>query len=346
MSLHRKEFGSFYFGFVEMDIDKKQYGALCTALNGVLFRQSRLEIKQAEPSYLERMKFGQSTSQSDSRNADQRKRETSRPRRRIDVLPGRMREAERKNPEQTFRIKIKGELRKPKMRKTKLWGIEKRPLAKLSSHFVDGEWRDSEDKAIEVVPSLLDEHAKAQKIAEDLSRSVAYLSDSDFEEFKEAAQNIGEANSDDEMEVVPRDYQAPSRELMDDSEADEEPKEETNEPVKLNTTESLRSALNAEAPFTLFGGPTEAAEKSEQSLAPQVEARVEPEPRIGLFFAHADSPYLRSQSQASKLVDEFDAKSWEAEFFEKRGEWNRALRRRRHEAARMARRMGKKKGEL
>lgn len=335
--LRRKEFGSFYFAFVEMDIDKKQYGALCTALNGVQFRQSRLEIKQAEPSYFERMKFGQSTPQLKIQNADQLKRERSRPRRKIDVLPGRMREAERKNTEQTFRIKIKGELRKPKMRKTKLWGIEKRPLAKLSNHFVDREWRDSEDKTIEVVTSMLDEHAEARKVAENLSQSAGYLSDSDFEVFKETAQYIGETLSDEEMEIVSKDSKALSKQTMEVSEGDE--------PIKSNTTESLRSALIVEAPFTLFGGPTETIEKQEVPIFPQIETRTESEPKNGLFFAHSDSPYLRSQSQVSKLVDKFDGKAWETEFFEKRGEWNRDLRNRRHEAARMARRMGKKKGE-
>jgi len=67
-------------------------------------------------------------------------------------------------------------------------------------------------------------------------------------------------------------------------------------------------------------------------------------PTLGLFFTHA-SPYLRSQTQASKLVATFDPKAWETEFFENRGEWNRELRKRRRDAVRSARRMGKRRGE-
>lgn len=360
LSLHRKEFGDHHFGFVDMDLDPKQYAALSKALNGMMFRQSKLQVKEARPSYTEIMKRLDEQKTPAHLNPEQKKRLKAGPNREIDVFPGRMRESPHVRTEPTFRVKIKGEVRKPKMRKRKLWGIEKRPIDRLVAYFADGEWRDVEGRAVEIVDTLRDEHAQAERIAADFAQSAAYLSDSDFEDFKENARELDTVESDNEIEVVPSGAPASTKPVGEvDDESDVDTQATVGRPMIIdalaagptggNTTENLRSALSADAPFTLFGAADNEDNDGDDEAMPDHVDVIEPStalapPTLGLFFTHA-SPYLRSQTQASKLVATFDPKAWETEFFENRGEWNRELRKRRRDAVRSARRMGKRRGE-
>lgn len=373
LSLHKKPYGDFYFAFVDMDIDQKQYGALRTAFNGVMFRQSKLELKIAKPSPLEifQKKLSEAPKPpvlEHKMNAEQVKRAKSVNPRRINVFPGRYRDDVRENP--TFRNEIDGRLRKVRMKKRKMWGVERRPLDRLVDHFEDGEWRDSENRAVEIIAELHDEHARDQRIADDFVKNdPGFLSDSDFEDFKANARELAPADYvDNDIEIVSNDYKsggagAGSTSAVPgtiDFGAWDNDDDESVEPHALNdnVTESLRSVFSApETPFTLFGGThddnddasTEKMEIEEPTSAVSAAASsvpvIEQEPKVGLFFPHKDSPYLRSQSQASKLVAPFDHKQWEEEFYSHRGEWNRELRQRQRDALRKARRMGKKRGE-
>lgn len=368
LSLHKKPYGDFYFAFVDMDIDQKQYGALRTAFNGVIFRQSRLELKVANPNPLEifQKKLAEESKPptlEHKMNEEQIKRAKSVNPRRINVFPGRYRDDIRENP--TYRNEIDGRLRKIRMKKRKMWGVERRPLDRLVDHFEDGEWRDSENRAVEIIAELHDEHARDQRIADDFAKNDAgFLSDSDFEDFKANAKELAPADYvDDDIEIVSNNYKLDNANTGSsgsapgtidfgawDNEDGEmvEPQESSG-----NVTESLRSVFSApEKPFTLFGGVddgddanTEPMEVEEVASAPAAAPVIESEPKVGLFFPHKSSPYLRSQSQASKLVATFDPKQWEEEFYSHRGEWNRELRQRHRDVLRKARRMGKKRGE-
>lgn len=328
ISLHKREFGDYHFGFVDMDLDSKQYAHMRSQLNNVTFKQSKLEIREARmPDYPVRVA---TVPVKPHLNLDQVKRLNSRGSRVINLFRGRHRNATSVREHPTFRVRINNELRKPRLRKTKLWGVEKRPLSKLTSQFVDGEWRDSDGQAIEVVANAQDEHARDLKISE-MVGTAAYLSDSDFDEFKEHAIDLEPIEETDDIEVVPRnDEEVLGKASDDDMDVSDEP--------GTNSVQILKSAFSVETPFTLFGNAVEAPVAAQVSVA-------EPEPKLGLFFSHK-SPYLRAQSQASRLAGVFNAEAWEQEFFEKRSEFKADLRKRRRDALRTARRMGKKRGEI
>lgn len=340
ISLHKKEFGDFYFAFADMDITKQEYIKLREKLNGVTFRQSKLEIQEARPKYTEIME-----TKPDPKpfNPDQLKRLQSYPPRRVGVYPGEFKRNMTVRSFPTYRIKIKGELKKHKLRKTKLWGIEKRPLEKLTHHFVDGEWRDAEDKAVEVVAQLNDEHTRDLKLAESIG--TGYLSDSDFEDYKQNARELETVDDDGGIEVVPKDYQ-PDHSMGYNNEMEDDVYFEDNE-VKTNDLDTLKSTFEVERPFTLFQTQPDqpAVAPIPQNDQQPTETEAPSGPRFGLFFAHKESPFLASQSQLSKLGQHFDSQAWETLFFEKRSEFRADLKKRRRDAVRMAKRMGKKRGE-
>ncbi|GMM50582.1 hypothetical protein DASB73_015400 [Starmerella bacillaris] len=334
ISLHKKPLGEYYFAFVDMDLDAKQYSQLCSQLNSVTFKQSKLEIKQAKPDFKQVLEKEKELPAKPALNPDQYLRFKSRGRREIDLFHGRNRESKKIREFPTFRVLINHKLRKPRLRKTKLWGLEKRPLNKLTDHFVNGEWRDADDHAIEVVSTMQDEHARDSELVKTFSTNAAYLSDSDFEEFKQNANTLEDGYSDDEIEIVRDDNQfvAQKHSYSDDED------ESAMSVDKPNSVETLKSAFEVDKPFTLFG-PVETAEET-----PKPVTEIEPAPRKGLFFIHK-SPYLRSQAQASQLVSVFDSSAWEKEFFERRSEFKGDMKKRHRDAVRIARKMGKKQGE-
>ncbi|PRT55305.1 60S ribosome subunit biogenesis protein NOP8 [Wickerhamiella sorbophila] len=339
-----------YYGFVDIDLDQKHYGALRSGLNGMTFRQSKLTVQQARPDYKEVLEE-RNQKPAPGPNAEQLKRIRSKPYE-IDVYPGRHRTAPRTSTKPTtFRVTLPGMDHpiKPRQKKIRLWGYEKRNLDSLVYEFVDGEWKDLLGNSVEIAGA--DEQQRNAKLAEQV-QTTGVLSDSEFEEFVSKTTKLPDDENwyeNDGIEIVSRENNTFVYNPLDASgdEGDEwpitQPTEEgamedaleaTQEQLKENenTTEALRSVLSVSQPFTLFGGEAEQVEAEPMAVEP-----VAKKGKFGLFFAHSDSPFLRSQSQASKLFGSFDHEAWDKLFWEKRGEWNRALRRRRKEVARQMR---------
>ncbi|CAN6626428.1 60S ribosome subunit biogenesis protein Nop8p [Trichomonascus vanleenenianus] len=105
---------------------------------------------------------------------------------------------------------------------------------------------------------------------------------------------------------------------------DEIEEQENEEEVELPTVDSIRAEREKK--------------EQDQGIVPRKAPR-------GLFFAHSDSPFLFAQSQFARLTcTPFDKTAWEEEFWAKRGEWNRELRRRRREVTRLIRKKNQSKG--
>lgn len=351
IALHRKEYGDFYFGFVDMDLDAKQYALLRNKLNNIVFKQSKLEIKEAKPDLrYSALEESQSELPKPELNPTQLKRNLSYIKRDINEFKGRNLNTTKVREPQTFRVLIKKELRKPRLRKTKLWGIEKRPLAKLTNHFEDGEWRDGEDHAVEVVASMYNEHERDIKLAKQVDSGV-YLSDSDFDEFKEHAvelENVYNENDDDGIQIVSKSENS-RPELNYDEDEDDDAEEMEGVEMQTNSVETLKSAFSVNKPFRLFGAADEVEEGGIEAAPALPEIPIpelEPEAKHGLFFLHK-SPYLKSQNQSAKLsAAVFESTAWEKEFFDKRSDYKGEIRKRRRDALRTAKRMGKKRGEI
>lgn len=336
-----------YYGFVDIDLDQKQYGALRSGLNGMTFRQSKLTVQQAKPDFTEILEE-RNKKPDPGPTEDQLKRIRSKPYE-IDVYSGRHRTAPRTTTKPTtFRVTLPGMDHpiKPRQKKIRLWGYEKRELDSLVYEFVDGEWRDLHGNSVEIAGA--DEQQRNAKLAEQV-QTTGVLSDSEFEDFVSKTTKLPDAENwyeNDGIEIVSREnntFVYNPQDASDDGgdewsiqeteEAIEEPEAMQEDPeVPENTTEALRSVLSVSQPFTLFGGEAERVEAEPMVLEPVVKKG-----KLGLFFAHSDSPFLRSQSQASKLFGSFDEEAWDKLFWEKRGEWNRALRRRRKEVGRQMR---------
>lgn len=127
-----------------------------------------------------------------------------------------------------------------------------------------------------------------------------------------------------------------------------------------NPTEKLRSLFNPEETgnFKMFGADESDEEEEEEaafvpsrSFVPQaVQTYVPKVNAVGLFFPHFDSPFLNSQSQVVSLstaeseqdpdrpkddkLEPFSVDSFQSMFWEKRGEMNRELRRKRRDVLR------------
>lgn len=336
LKLQRKPFGEWYYAFADMELTPHAYTELRRALNGVTFRQSKLEISEAKPKY----QFAVPTPELPIRKTQEQLKRAFSARAHLN---GRMREVERSEKDQreaSFRVWIRDRLRRPKLRKARLWGVEKKPVERLVRLFEDGRWRDSEGKIVEVLAK--DEHDRTSQLLETFSET-GYLSDSDFEEFQRVRRDLEEVSSDSDLEIVPKNADTSNHKIAysesgSDSDYDDVPVSEHPNTLSTDTattsqgqTETLRSVLSVDQPFTLFGAP-ETSREAVQEPELVVEAVAEDEKPLGLFFAHAESPFLRSQTQSARLVGEFDPAAWDSQFWEHRGEWNRAMRRRRREA--------------
>lgn len=350
IELRQKPYLDTYYGYVDIDLDQKQYGALRSGLNGVTFRQSKLTVQQARPDFTQVLEE-RNQKPEPGPNPEQLKRQRSKPYE-IDVYSGRHREKPRvETKPTTFRVTLPGMDHpiKPRMKKIRLWGYEKRNMENLVHEFVDGEWRDLLGNSVEIAGA--DEQQRNAKLAEQVQASNV-LSDSEFEDFVAKTTKLPDAENweeNDGIEIVSRQTNQFTTYDPRGEEEDEEdwpmpdvtPAAEPAQSVEVvaeadeeqgNTTEALRSVLSVSQPFTLFGGEAEQIEVEPMVVEPVVKRG-----KFGLFFAHSDSPFLRSQSQASKLFGTFDAEVWDKLFWEKRGEWNRTLRRRRKEVARQTR---------
>lgn len=129
-----------------------------------------------------------------------------------------------------------------------------------------------------------------------------------------------------------------------------------------NPTEKLRSLFNPEETgnFKMFGADASDEEDEEPVFVPNkkyappaVPAYVPKINAVGLFFPHFESPFLNSQSQVISLstavsepdpdrekddkLEPFSVDNFRSQFWDKRGEMNRELRRKRRDVLRHVR---------
>lgn len=334
IDLHKKEHGEWYFGFVNINLSDSQFQKLRNALAGVLFKKSRLKIDKAKEQPLPPVERHSKP----ELNRDQMKRLMSHKA----SLNGRRRESKRSDlANASFRVIINGRVHKPSLRKQKLWGIDRRPLQRLAFEYRDGCWVNGEGQIIEVVAQS--EQDRNARLLENIQ--TGYLSDSDFEEFQSSKRTLlPQEEPDSDLEIIPKHaLQEDKRENDEafDSDEDESHQDQAEESkqkqVPVNQSEVLRDAFKPEStPFTLFYDAetlpdAEPAEPAEAPRPPQ-------QRKLGLFWNY-ESPLLRSQSQALKFHGDFDPDAWHARFYEKRGDYNRYLKRRRRDFLKKQRKM-------
>lgn len=352
IELRKKPALETYFGFIDMNITPEKYKELRAALNGKKFKQSTLSIAEAKPKYDqlpdERKPIGP--------NDEQVKRAKSHLYE-INVIKGRLREIPRENiRDATFRMWKGDRWYRIQCPKKRLWGYEKKLPQNLVCEFVDGEWRDWTGRPVEV--AVRNELERNNRIVSQVN--AGFLSDSEFEDFRQAHQEEELLDEDDDIEI---EHRAPGVfSTYKDSDTDEEfyknlktdtaTRDDDEEyeykseaeiadlstltEQKQNPTEALRDAFSAPSKFTLFGEePTTVDIQETTVVAPP---KVKATRKFGLFFAHFDSPFLQNQTQLSKLKKGFVPDEWNKLFYEHRGEWNRQMRRRRREEVRQLRR--------
>jgi nucleolar protein 8 len=238
----------------------------------------------------------------------------------------------------------------------------------------DEDWEIKNIKENEDVMSWEDEDSNAQQNLiqwnsddEEGNDSKAEAQDEDYEDSGEV--QVGDEEEDDsKAESQDVDYEDSGKVEEDDEESynGDEPSNESLlqdengmddvQPVRQlpkNTTESLRQLFDTQdESFSLFPNldsdihdepePLNEPETFIQPIRTQI-----PRSHVGLFFPHYESPFLNSQSQISKLKTiPVDGEKWKAEFYEKRGEWNREFKRRRRDVLRQLRKKNLAKSKL
>ncbi|ANB13536.1 Nop8p [Sugiyamaella lignohabitans] len=192
-----------------------------------------------------------------------------------------------------------------------------------------------------------DDDEDEEEPADDQSKaSTTETDESDFEDLIASQEAFG--NEPEHTQESSKFQSGPAKEVAtaDDEEV---------LPTEGTTTSALRSLFNPSQDntgFSLFGGDDDENEGDEtediimhdpvETTVVRSAAMMAPVPLAplnerarGLFFAHSDSPFLHSQSQVAQLKSStFNGAAWEEEFWSKRGEWNRELRRHRRDVLR------------
>lgn len=152
IELHKKPTLDTYFGYFTIKTTPDKWAALRHAFNKVKFKGSNITIEKALPDY--KTRWEQDRAKKDPLpTKDELRRKYGLPRREIDVIPGRMREAPRKKFRyMTFRIMIGKKQKILKCPKKKLWGILKdRKLEELVWQYSKGQWKDGNGDTIETI---------------------------------------------------------------------------------------------------------------------------------------------------------------------------------------------------
>lgn len=189
LELHEKPALETYFGFITMELTPAKFGALKGALNGVKFKGSTLTIAEARPDWQARWEADQARPDPPLSRSDAI-RKFERPRREVDVIPGRERTVPRRNKHtMTVRVFIGKRKKILHCTKKKLWGFMKeKKLDDLVAEYSHGKWRDHHGDIIETVDLKL----KTSK------KSTASTSTG----IKEKAQVVGSDDDGDEDEEM------------------------------------------------------------------------------------------------------------------------------------------------
>lgn len=216
----------------------------------------------------------------------------------------------------------------------------------------DEELREERERNLNILQSMFGNDEKTGVTAP-MPMKINESDDDDLSDW-ENLQNIKTKVSEDvDFADAPEEFHESEKEVQEEPEEPEQP--------TTNSTSQLRALFNPtedDAPFSLFaaGGDTddiqedvvmndpietpvvilEAPSKSSATSSDKQSAqRIYTSSNKGLFFPHFDSPFLNSQSQIASLAKfPLDKEAWEKEFYERRGEWNRVVRRRRRDVVR------------
>lgn len=152
IDLHKKPTLDTYFGYTTLEITPKQLVALRQAFNKVKFKGTVLAIETARPDYKERWATDNAR-RDPPPSKDQLKRKYGKPRREVDIIPGKMRKTPRKRAKyMTFRIQIGSKKTILKCPKKKLWGVMKnKKIDEMVWQYSHGQWKDGNGDIIETV---------------------------------------------------------------------------------------------------------------------------------------------------------------------------------------------------
>ncbi len=161
--IHKKGISGYCFAYITMWMTKKQLQKIRSSFNGVQYKQARISVSVAKPTYKE--EWLRSLKRPDDKTSERKKNATlawkrkerilhvdDNPFEKVYVLKGRMRKTARKIDlrKSTMRVYVNGKMRLSNLRKTKLWGYDKGRTARdLSWEFSNGKWRDGNGHIIE-----------------------------------------------------------------------------------------------------------------------------------------------------------------------------------------------------
>lgn len=167
LEIHFNEVRNTSFGYIDLEIDDKEYAKLKNSLNGVKYKGSKLVIDVAKESYQKEWQRHH-----DDKNLEEKKLDKILKQQweffkkieninksftdRQEMIPGRLRKTPRKDiKSMTFRVIINDTVKIIKPFKTKLWGYERnKKLRDLSYKFQNGVWKDGNDHVIERLSAI------------------------------------------------------------------------------------------------------------------------------------------------------------------------------------------------
>jgi nucleolar protein 8 len=124
----------------------------------------------------------------------------------------------------------------------------------------------------------------------------------------------------------------------------------------VSNTEVLRGLFNPEdeTTFKLIEEEDEDIDKSKKPVESDIKLpdfEISPiisksKAKKSLFFTHLESPFLVAQTQVNKLNSNVEFGNWGEEFWEKRSEWTRDLKRRRRDVLRQLRKKNAKNSKV
>lgn len=183
IELHKKDGQDTYFGYVTVNVSESQWKRMNSAVNGTVFKGTKLTLARARPDYRERYGFHASRQQSKNKvllNADQLKRKYQEKPREEGVVYGRLRTVPRKDMRHmTFRV-VKGDrVIKLRTNRTKLWGYAKdKKLDALVFTYDNGLWKDSHGDVVETArleEAVTDAVATSADTGEERERNISIL---------------------------------------------------------------------------------------------------------------------------------------------------------------------------
>lgn len=153
------------FGYLNVEIDDKQYAKLKASLNGAKFKGSTLVIDVAKDDFEKRGEVDRARP-GDKQEARLLKNQWEHYKKlenikmsfkdRQEIIKGRERKSRRKGiKSMTLRVNFNGTLKVVKCKKTKLWGYEKNKKARdLVYRFLNGAWRDGNEHIVERLSTI------------------------------------------------------------------------------------------------------------------------------------------------------------------------------------------------